>query len=405
MGQVFGRDVAVLRDGFATPFTIDDRRTFRGCLYDADGARLALSQRHFGPGFRFRPGDPDTIDPAAVAAAPRLDGRTLYLGHYMPHYGHFLTETLSTFWILETHPAAAFDRIAFHPYFFGRLAGHARHCLAAFGIAPEAVVLLDAEGTGGPVRFEEVVVPERLFRLWDSADPLLARVFDRIRDAILAGRGRRRDPAPGRDVYLSRRRSYWRGGQRVVANEGLVEEMFRRRGFLVVNPETVAFPDQVALYAAAPTLAGLSGSALLNCLFQRPGARLLELEHPDIYDDYLPVSTQVLCNAVAGVDGTFVPFTGRRRHGGTVLHLDLAGVAASLPPAAAPPAPLRRRVAAALEVAALDLLPPTRAAAGRVGRVAQRVAHRVAQRVRGFEDHVRQAAHRTAALLTALVGT
>jgi hypothetical protein len=48
-----------------------------------------------------------------------------------------------------------------------------------------------------------------------------------------------------------------------------------------------------------------------------------------------------------------------------VLHLDLAGVAAALPPAAAPPAPLGRRVAAALETAALDLLPPARAAAGR----------------------------------------
>lgn len=407
MGQVFGRDVAVLRDGFATPFRIDDRTTIRGCLYSADGARLALSQRHFGPGFRFRPGDPDTIDPATVASAPRLDGRTLYLGHYMPHYGHFLTETLSTFWILETRPAAAFDRVAFHPCFFGRLSGYARQCLAAFGIAPEAVVLLDAEGTGGPVRFEEVVVPERLFRLWDSADPLLRGVFDRIRGAALAGRA----PAPGRDVYLSRRRSYWRGGQRVVANEGLVEEMFRRRGFLIVNPETVAFPDQVALYAAAPTLAGLSGSALLNCLFQRPGARLLELEHPDVYDDDLPVSTQVLCNAVAGVAGSFVPFTGRRRHGATVLHLDLAGVAAVLPAVTAPPSPPAARLAAALEVAALDLLPPTRAAARRVGRVAHRVAHRATDRataraaaLRGLEGHVRQAAHRTAALLTALVG-
>ena len=261
----------------------------------------------------------------------------------MPHYGHFLTETLSTFWIFQTQPAAAFDRIAFHPCFFGRLAGHARHCLAAFGIPPEAVVLLDAQGTGGPVRFEEVVVPERLFRLWELADPLLARVFDRIREATLAGR----DPVPPRDVYLSRRRSYWRGGQRVVANEGLVEEAFRRRGFLIVNPETVAFPDQVALYAAATTLAGLSGSALLNCLFQRPGARLLELEHPEVYDDDLPVSTQVLCNTVAGVAGTFVPFTGRRRHGGTVLHLDLAGVAAALPAVTAPPSPPAARLAAA----------------------------------------------------------
>jgi hypothetical protein len=355
----FAREIAVLGEGFATPFAVHGR-TIHGCVYRADGTRLALSQRPCGPGFRFRPADPDVIDPAAVAAAPRLEGRTLYLGHYFAQYGHFLLETLSTFWILVSQPAAGFDRVAFHPGFFGRtLTGYARHCLAAFGIGPEAVVML----ADGPVRFEEVVVPERLFRLWDSADPLLRAVFERISAATLAGRA----PEPARDIYLSRRASYWRGGGRIVANEAQVEEIFRRRGFAIVCPEAVPFPDQVALYAATRTLAGLSGSALANCLFQRPGSRVIELEHPLIYED-VPTHTQDLCLAVAGVEGSFVPFTGRRRHGGTVLHLDLAAIEAALPPPSAPPAPLRRRAAAAVEAAALDRLPPFQLAATRARR-------------------------------------
>jgi len=365
--SVLAREIAVVRDGFATPFDGNDPATgtFRGCLYHPDGTRLALSLRPWGPGYRFRPGDPEAIDPGLVAAAPRLPGRTLYLGHYMAHYGHFLTETLSTFWALGAEPADRFDRVAFHPAAFGRgLTSYARACLAAFDIDPAAVVMLDAEGTGGgALRFEELVVPERLFRLWDAADPILARVFDRIRAHLLAGRA----PEPARGLYLSRRAGYWRSTRRVVANEVAVEALFRRRGFTVVDPGKLGFADQVALYAAAPTLAGLSGSALHNVLFQRRGARAIELEHPAVYleGDALAARTQDLCNAVAGVEGRFVPFTGLSRHGGAVLHLDLAGVAAALPPAAAPPAPLGRRVAAALETAALDLLPPARAAAGR----------------------------------------
>ena len=368
--SVFAREIAVVRDGFATPFAGNDPATgtFRGCLYNPDGSRLALSLRPSGPGYRFRPGDPEAIDPGLVAAAPLLPGRTLYLGHYMAHYGHFLTETLSTFWALEAEPAPRFDRVAFHPGAFGRgLTPYARACLAAFDIDPGRVVMLDAEGAGGPVRFEEVVIPQRLFRLWDAADPILARVFDRIRARLLAGR----DPAPARDLYISRRAGYWRSARRVVANEVAVEALFRRRGFTVIDPGRLGFADQVALYAAAPTLAGLSGSALHNVLFQRQGGRMIELEHPAVYreGDALAARTQDLCNAVAGVEGRFVPFTGLSRHGGAVLHLDLAGVAAVLPPAAAPPATdapgVARRVAAALETAALDLLPPARAAAGR----------------------------------------
>ena len=37
------------------------------------------------------------------------------------------------------------------------------------GNDPAAVVMLDE----GPMRFEEVMVPARLFRLWDADDPIL----------------------------------------------------------------------------------------------------------------------------------------------------------------------------------------------------------------------------------------
>ena len=221
--------------------------------------------------------------------------------------------------------------------------------------------MLDPEGMGGgALRFEEVVVPERLFRLWDAADPILARVFDRIRRRTLAGR----DPLPPRELYLSRRAGYWRSTRRVVANEVQVEDRFRRRGFTVIDPAGIGLRRPGRALRRRPTLAGLSGSALHNCLFQRRAAGLIELEHPAVYREGdgaggrtprtsatpSPASTAASCPSPAG-----------RRHGGAVLHLDLAAVEAALPPATRPRAPLRRRAAAAAETRALDLLPPARA--------------------------------------------
>jgi hypothetical protein len=109
-------------------------------------------------------------------------------------------------------------------------------------------------------------------------------------------------------------------------------------------------------------LSGMSGfvgeAAVVRDGFSTPftgndpaSARLIELEHPEIYreGEALATHAQDLCNAVAGVEGRFVPFTGRSRRGGTVLHLDLATIEAALPPlrAAAGQARLGARHAAA----------------------------------------------------------
>jgi hypothetical protein len=104
----FAREIAAVRDGFAKPFTGIDPATgtFRGCLYTAEGSRLALSLRPSGPGYRFSPGDPEAPDPT-VAAPPRLPGRTLYLGHYFAHYEAAALDRLPPLRDAARHGAAA----------------------------------------------------------------------------------------------------------------------------------------------------------------------------------------------------------------------------------------------------------------------------------------------------------
>lgn len=301
-----------------------------GCIYRSDLTKVHLSER-FG-GFM---GDYVLSDNRESLAAPpqgaKMDGRGLYLGHYMGgHYGHFITETLSTFWIFEDQPAASFDYFLFHPFVFGtEIPAYAAFCLRRFGIEPDKVVFVGAEA----IAFEEMVVPERLFRLNHSADPRAAWIYRHIAEGC-------RPPAiRSPKLYLSRRRFSRGNFERVIANEVDMEAEFRRRGFKILYPETMSFEDQVGHYANADWVAGISGSGLHNSLFMSTDAHLVELGDPRY--DGKPAPTQALCNHISGVDAHFIPFKGPRfGRRGTML-FDMEFLRAQLDIVAGPTPPGR----------------------------------------------------------------
>jgi capsular polysaccharide biosynthesis protein len=212
------------------------------------------------------------------------------------HYGHFITEGLSTFWVFEKHAAKEFDYFVFHPFTFGvEIPPYARSCLEHFGIPLEKVVFVGEERLG----FSELVVPERLFRLNHSADVRSSWTYQNIAAAAPVPRS-----APDR-IYLSRRKFSRRQFERVVANKVEIENVFRAYGFEIVYPETLAFLEQVSLCNCATTIAGISGSGLHNSVFMKSGTLLIELGDPRYGGR--PAPTQALCNHIAGA---FIPFAG-----------------------------------------------------------------------------------------------
>lgn len=299
----FSRSFEVVENGFLTPSrwtSVPGRLS--GCLYRADGSKVALSER-FG-GYRndaMVSDNPDRLSTPRGAEA--LPGSGLYLGHLMAgHYGHFIAETLSSFWILEEMEARSFDYFLFHPFFFDtRIRGYVAFCLERFGIDPERIVLGAA-----PRAFERLVVPERLLRLNHSADARLRWVYATIAGTAVAGAAARRHE---RHVYISRRRFNARKFSRVIANEVRIEALFRSFGFDIVYPETMSLAEQVALYRGAAVIAGPSGSNLHNSLFAREGTLVIELGDPRYGGE--PAPTQTLCDHVAGVRSRFIPFRGR----------------------------------------------------------------------------------------------
>jgi capsular polysaccharide biosynthesis protein len=296
----FQKIAETVRDGFATPHRLSGvPGALSGCIYRADGTKAALSERFGGyAGDHIQTQNPDVMSRPEQAA--KLSGRGLYLGHYMgEHYGHFITETLSAFWIFEHEKADAFDYVLFHPFIFGdSVPDYVKFCFERFGITQEKVVFARSEA----LAFDEMVVPERLFRLNHSSDPRLRWVYQHVTEGARAP-----SVAPQR-LYVSRRRFSRSNLFRVVANEAHIETAFQRRGFDIIYPEAMAFEDQIALYSRAQWVAGISGSGLHNSVFMQPGATVVELGDPRYGGARSP--TQVLCDNISGVRNELIPFAG-----------------------------------------------------------------------------------------------
>ncbi|MEZ5833245.1 MAG: glycosyltransferase family 61 protein [Dongiaceae bacterium] len=292
-----------LHDAIATPFALIEpsdapdqpprhpsfKAYTKGCLYDADGTRVDLSVRVGGVG-----GDQAlSIDSETLAPEQRggtwLAGRTLYLGPFMNHYGHFITESLSRYWLQD---AGRFDNYVAYPFMHNNgnilIREFHRYLAGLLDVPIDRMSILRSQTV-----FDEIVVPEQLWTYNVHVNARMRDLYARI-SARHAG-----SQSTGR-IFLSRTDSPRLG------NAPAVEEVFAGFGFRIHYPERMTIQDQLSLYANCEILAGLSGSGMHNCLFTRPG--LMTIEVGDARARRHPVFMQRIANELARVDAHFIPF-------------------------------------------------------------------------------------------------
>jgi len=64
------------------------------------------------------------------------------------------------------------------------------------------------------------------------------------------------------------------GAIRPIANQAELEDLARARGYHVIEPATLSFPEQISLFHGADHVLGPMGAALTNTVFMRPGTRV-----------------------------------------------------------------------------------------------------------------------------------
>jgi len=83
-----------------------------------------------------------------------------------------------------------------------------------------------------------------------------------------------------RRLFLSRRSITRKseGKYRALQNEDALVEAFAERGYEIVEPELLAFPEQIRLFAEAELVVGLGGAGLFNLVFSPPATRVISIE-------------------------------------------------------------------------------------------------------------------------------
>ena len=294
----------VLNDAVASTFAIVTKEKLgarkgatRGAIYDAHGDLVTLSQRRTQTqSWQALCVDPLRIDLSAsqVAAAPRLAGRSLYLGNFANHYGHFVTEFLSRLWILARD--RQFDHVIAYPSIANRgrylPQEFHRYMLDLLGLELARIEILRA-----PVRFDEIVVPEQLWIINTQVNTHLRAVYDKIAAAHRTGR------SAGR-VFLARSDAR----RRKLRNAHDIEEIFASFGFTIVEPQDLPIVRQLRLYAECEMLAGYSGSGLHNSVFCRPGTPVIDVG--DFHLGAQQLDVQWCADRLARTRPFFIPYRG-----------------------------------------------------------------------------------------------
>ena len=278
-------------------------RWLRGAVHDADGNLVVSSQKIGGLG-----GNQAVMaDPTRVPMRPRarrLGGTWLYGGHWIQHFGHFFTETVTTLW---PDLADSVEGVVFHSYMsrFRGITPWQTELMSLTSYAGLPVEIIEDE----PLRVDRLLVPTRSVVVNGWAEPEAVGVWESMTNAV-GGRSTL-DPT-GRRIFMSRtdfnsgKRALGRKVRTSVERDAALDAAFSDAGFDVVAPETLTIHEQIRLAAGASLLAGSAGTALHLSAFAPPGVRVLELG-----DDRSPtvqVPHQMVVDAAREHPSAFVPY-------------------------------------------------------------------------------------------------
>ena len=88
-----------INDGIVTPFksTNDEGHLYEGGIYDSKGDLLTKSTRDYGSNCLYK--FDESKKTVNLEQLNYVNTNSVFIGHITNHYGHFLLETMSRFWV------------------------------------------------------------------------------------------------------------------------------------------------------------------------------------------------------------------------------------------------------------------------------------------------------------------
>lgn len=170
--------------------------------------------------------------------------------------------------------------------------------LEAIGVARERCVRFPA---GAHWRVDELYYAPPAAMTGDHDPEAMRWVNERVCHSLSPGTEPR--------IFISRRKA----ASRRLANEAELYPVLDAQGFRIVCAEDVPFRKQVAVFMGCRVALGVHGGGMTNMVWARPGARVIEILHPDETNRRCYWS---LANSVGHVYGNCVASKGEKSEGG-----------------------------------------------------------------------------------------
>ena len=281
---LFDSRYAIYDDALFLPYLenqhIPESRFFEHWAYDNKLNPITIAN-HYKPvlrGYRDHSLIPEYPFNRAVHQEVKA-GQYYYMGMLNTHYGHFIQEAITRFWLALEKPNFLGNDIkfVFHPFanaprnlldiIFSSGLGD---FLKALGITKNNIVLVDK-----PLLFESIIIPEPSIAISDG-DCVMSDKARTVWKAVNGVMGVHDDTTPIR-IYLSRAAVNNPIQGRQLLNENEVESYFKKLGYDIVVPEHLTQKQMQEKLKKATTIVGNPGSGLQNSFFIPKSAATLGL--------------------------------------------------------------------------------------------------------------------------------
>ncbi|MFC0470041.1 DUF563 domain-containing protein [Halalkalibacter kiskunsagensis] len=189
----------------------------------------------------------------------RQTGDSIFLsGEISGAYGHFLLEVVSRLWITKFIDISQYKFIM-NPNDTNQWQ---LDILQALGIRKNQIVRINQ-----PIVCDRLHIPVQTFVLRKYTSSFANSIWRKIGDYYDEGVGPKK-------IYVSRTKL--KNKRRCLVNEKEVEKLFSSYGFTIIHPQELSVIQQINIFRNANIIAGPSGSAMYNCVFQnKPTKKLI----------------------------------------------------------------------------------------------------------------------------------
>ena len=207
----------------------------------------------------------------------------IFMGHLTSHYGHFLWETLSRFWIFVKLNRSFLDDKEFIFLDFHTPCSMHNYPILNYIMKILNINKYSFRKVTSIQKYKKIYLPETMnsdiFKLYSEEKPIFDSINAIYQKELFYSISKKLVPKfENIKIYITRKRKSDRP-------TNIYDKLFKKLGFIILYPSTETFEGDLKYYKTARIIAGIDGTGLHNVGFmENPKRYMIELKHrKDIY--------------------------------------------------------------------------------------------------------------------------